>query len=175
MYGPMRIASRLAGGQQHWGTAVKDMKDLGKAAGGGSRRDGREVAAAATREGIKDIAGEPGEVTDTGGSRRAVAEPRFLIESNRVALAYRSRGRWAGRGAGAAVSSHLKQVVSPVSEKSCFGCNRLSRLETFERPPTCFKPPSRRLATSFEPTQAVEIHVMDYKDFKPFQSFYPLQ
>ncbi|KAJ7744231.1 hypothetical protein B0H14DRAFT_2637325 [Mycena olivaceomarginata] len=140
MYGPMRIASRLAGGQQHWGTAVKDMKDLGKAAGGGSRRDGREVAAAATREGIKDIA---------------------------VGVD--------GQDEGAAVSSHLKQVVSPVSEKSCFGCNRLSRLETFERPPTCFKPPSRRLATSFEPTQAVEIHVMDYKDFKPFQSFYPLQ
>jgi hypothetical protein len=46
---------------------------------GGSRRDGREAAAAATREGIEDIAGEPGEVTDTGGSRLAVAEPRFLI------------------------------------------------------------------------------------------------
>jgi hypothetical protein len=48
-------------------------------AGGRSRHNGWEAATAATREGIEDIAGEPGEVTDTGGNRLAVAEPRFLI------------------------------------------------------------------------------------------------
>jgi hypothetical protein len=44
----------------------------------------------ATREGIEDIVGEPGEVTDTGRSRLAVAEPG-LEQPNHTALAYRKR------------------------------------------------------------------------------------
>jgi hypothetical protein len=62
-----------------------------------------------------------------------------------------------------------------MSEKPCFGCNGLSRLETFEWPTMGFKPTSRRVVTGFEPIHTVEIHVRDYKDSKPSPSFYALQ